>query len=353
MIKERKIESIRFETKAVIYQNETGFKILAGVAYNADSGEMLRKCSLKGQLSDVEDGDTLFVSGDWDEHPKYGVGFRAEAYVKAVPQDKKSMLAYLKHGNIAGISAKRAELIIDKFGDNAFDVLIYQPHLLEGIRGIGKKTIEKIKVSAKDKLETQNMIAQIMRYIQGFDISPAYSNKIYKQYGLDSIKVLKENPYRLADDIAGVGFLKADEIALKNGISETSPFRVESAVLYILKQMNKEGDVFSYIQDIEAEGKEFLKLDKSYIDKAVESLVSKKRVIREDDAVYLTNLFKAEEHAAKRIVELIANNTKCIEVTDADVKRLEEEEYDDYVKKYKKEHGNNVEGLEKKRAPGP
>lgn len=349
MIKERKIESIRFETKAVIYQNETGFKILAGVAYNADSGEMLRKCSLKGQLSDVEDGDTLFVSGDWDEHPKYGVGFRAEAYVKAVPQDKKSMLAYLKHGNIAGISAKRAELIIDKFGDNAFDVLIYQPHLLEGIRGIGKKTIEKIKVSAKDKLETQNMIAQIMRYIQGFDISPAYSNKIYKQYGLDSIKVLKENPYRLADDITGVGFLKADEIALKNGISETSPFRVESAVLYILKQMNKEGDVFSYIQDIEAEGKEFLKLDKSYIDKAVESLVGKKRVIREDDAVYLTNLFKAEEHAAKRIVELIANNTKCIEVTDADVKRLEEEEYDDYVKKYKKEHGNNVEGLEKKR----
>lgn len=349
MIKERKIESIRFETKAVIYQNETGFKILAGVAYNADSGEMLRKCSLKGQLSDVEDGDTLFVSGDWDEHPKYGVGFRAEAYVKAVPQDKKSMLAYLKHGNIAGISAKRAELIIDKFGDNAFDVLVYQPHLLEGIRGIGKKTIEKIKVSAKDKLETQNMIAQIMRYIQGFDISPAYSNKIYKQYGLDSIKVLKENPYRLADDITGVGFLKADEIALKNGISETSPFRVESAVLYILKQMNKEGDVFSYIQDIEAEGKEFLKLDKSYIDKAVESLVGKKRVIREDDAVYLTNLFKAEEHAAKRIVELIANNTKCIEVTDADVKRLEEEEYDDYVKKYKKEHGNNVEGLEKKR----
>ena len=84
------------------------------MAYNADSGEMLRKCSLKGQLSDVEDGDTLFVSGDWDEHPKYGVGFRAEAYVKAVPQDKKSMLAYLKHGNIAGISAKRAELIIDR-----------------------------------------------------------------------------------------------------------------------------------------------------------------------------------------------------------------------------------------------
>ena len=102
MIKERKIESIRFETKAVIYQNETGFKILAGVAYNADSGEMLRKCSLKGQLSDVEDGDTLFVSGDWDEHPKYGVGFRAEAYVKAVPHDKKSMLAYLKHGESAG-----------------------------------------------------------------------------------------------------------------------------------------------------------------------------------------------------------------------------------------------------------
>ena len=97
-----------------------------------------------------------------------------------------------------------------------------------------------------------------MMYIQGFGISPAYANRNYKRYGLDSIKVINENPYRLADEVKGIGFLKADEIALKNGMPKDSPFRVESAVMYVLKQMSEDGDVFGYREKVEKDCRDFL-----------------------------------------------------------------------------------------------
>lgn len=331
MLKERAKESIKFKAKAVIYENETGFKIIAGVAFNAKTGERICKCSMKGQMFDVTDGDEVFATGDWDEHPKYGIGFKMDAYVKIIPQDKKSILWYLKQGNIDGISQKRAEAIVNKFGDNTFDVLIYQTGLLQQIKGIGKKSIEKIKKCAKEKLEEQNMIQTIMMYIQGFGISPAYANRIYKRYGLDSIKVINENPYRLADEVKGIGFLKADEIALKNGMPKDSPFRVESAVMYVLKQMSEDGDVFGYREKVEKDCRDFLQLDVSYVENAVKSLIQKKKIICEDDALYLIPLYKAETYAAKKIVELLQSKTKRVNVTKKEVKAMGKELDRDYA----------------------
>lgn len=331
MLKERAKESIKFKAKAVIYENETGFKIIAGVAFNAKTGERICKCSMKGQMFDVTDGDEVFATGDWDEHPKYGIGFKMDAYVKIIPQDKKSILWYLKQGNIDGISQKRAEAIVNKFGDNTFDVLIYQTELLQQIKGIGKKSIEKIKKCAKEKLEEQNMIQTIMMYIQGFGISPAYANRIYKRYGLDSIKVINENPYRLADEVKGIGFLKADEIALKNGMPKDSPFRVESAVMYVLKQMSEDGDVFGYREKVEKDCRDFLQLDVSYVENAVKSLIQKKKIIFEDDALYLIPLYKAETYAAKKIVELLQSKTKRVNVTKKEVKAMGKELDRDYA----------------------
>ena len=286
---------------------------------------------MKGQMFDVTDGDEVFATGDWDEHPKYGIGFKMDAYVKIIPQDKKSILWYLKQGNIDGISQKRAEAIVNKFGDNTFDVLIYQTELLQQIKGIGKKSIEKIKKCAKEKLEEQNMIQTIMMYIQGFGISPAYANRIYKRYGLDSIKVINENPYRLADEVKGIGFLKADEIALKNGMPKDSPFRVESAVMYVLKQMSEDGDVFGYREKVEKDCRDFLQLDVSYVENAVKSLIQKKKIIFEDDALYLIPLYKAETYAAKKIVELLQSKTKRVNVTKKEVKAMGKELDRDYA----------------------
>ena len=322
MKREIEKESVKFRAKAVIYANETGFKIIAGTAFDVETGARICNCSMKGQMVDVEEHDDIFAVGYWDEHPKYGVGFKIEAYVKVVPQDKKSILNYLENGNIAGISKKRAKQIVDKFGDNTFDVLVYQTHLLKDIKGIGKKSIEKIKKSAKKKLETQNMLATIMTYIQGFGVSPAYASRIFEHYGLDSIHVIKKNPYQLAEDVSGIGFLKADEIALKNGIAKDSPMRIESAIKYTLKQMNDDGHVFGYVEDVQKQCRDMLAIDITYVQKAVESLIKKKQVVCEDDALYSVPLYKAETESAKKIINLLLNNTKEISVSRKEVENF-------------------------------
>lgn len=320
MRKEVAKESIKFEAKFTTYKNESGFKIIAGVAYTADTGERICKCSIKGQLHDVEDGDNIFASGSWDDHPKYGLGFKVDAYVKVIPADEKSILTYLQQGNIAGISKKRAEMIVNRFKENTFDILVNHTERLLEIKGIGEKSIPKIKKSSKENLEEQQMVSSIMMYIQGFDISPAYAQRIYKRYGMRSMEVIRRNPYQLAEDVKGIGFLKADEIALKNGIAPDSPFRVESAVLYVLGKMNDDGDVFGTEAGVEGECLKLLGLDVSYTDAAVDSLVKKKKIVKEDDALYPVKLFKAEQETAEKLVKLLTTSEgNCIDITTDDV----------------------------------
>lgn len=319
MKKELGRQAIKFRAKAVIYKNETGFKIIAGTAFDVDTGEKICNCSVKGQMIDVEEHEDIFAVGNWDEHPKYGMGFKADAYVKIIPQDKKSILNYLENGNISGISKKRAKLIVDRFGDNTFDVLVYQTNLLKEIKGIGKKSIEKIQKSAKKKLEKQNMLATIMTYIQGFGISPAYASKIYDRYGLESISVIKKNPYQLAEDVNGIGFLKADAIALKNGIAKDSPMRIESAVRYTLKQINDDGDVFGYADDVKKQCRSMLNVDIANVEKAVDSLVKKKKIICEDEALYTIPLYKAEVNSAKKIIDLLTSQSRRINISKEEV----------------------------------
>ena len=177
-------------------------------------------------------------------------------------------------------------MIVARFKEKTFDILVNHTERLLEIKGIGEKSIPKIHDSSKKNLEEQQMVSSIMMYIQDFDISPAYAQRIYKRYGIKSMEVIRKNPYQLAEDVKGIGFLKADEIALKNGIAPDSPFRVESAVLYVLGKMNEEGDVFGIERDVEFECSRLLSLDVSYVDTAIDSLAKKKKIIKEDDALY-------------------------------------------------------------------
>ena len=332
MRKEVAKESIKFEAKFTTYKNESGFKIIAGVAYAADTGDRICKCSIKGQLYDVEDGDSVFVSGNWDDHPKYGLGFKVDAYVKVIPADEKSILTYLQQGNIAGISKKRAEMIVARFKGKTFDILVNHTERLLEIKGIGEKSIPKIHDSSKKNLEEQQMVSSIMMYIQDFDISPAYAQRIYKRYGIKSMEVIRKNPYQLAEDVKGIGFLKADEIALKNGIAPDSPFRVESAVLYVLGKMNEEGDVFGTEKDVEFECSKLLSLDVSYVDTAIDSLTKKKKIIKEDDALYPVKLFNAEEETAEKLVRLLTTSAgNYIDITADDVIKYGEAHHIEYA----------------------
>lgn len=319
-MKDKKTESIKFKAKAVIYRsNENDFKIIKGIAYDEDGVSEIGKCSIKGNLYDVEDGDEIFAAGNWEDHPKYGMSFRTDSYIKALPATKIGILNYLKNGNIACIDHARAEKIVDIFGLDTLDVLVNKTHLLKEIKGIGKKTVEKIRQSAKENLEQQSIMMAIMMYIQEFGISPAYARRIYEQYGPRSMEVIKTNPYRLAEEVKGVGFLKADEIALKNGIQRDSPFRIESAVLYTIGKMNDEGNVYGDYGIVIAECCGMLGLDASYVKEAVKGLVADKRLINDDNDLYLPKLYYAEVKSAEKLVKLSLSSKKSFYVYDDDI----------------------------------
>lgn len=322
MLEIKKSESIKFKASVVIYNNELGFKIIKGFAYDEDGKAEIGKCSLKGYLYDVEAGDEVFTVGHWEDHPQYGMSFMAESYVKSMPKTKASILNYLKQGNIAGISKTKAELIVNIFEDKTLDVLLYQTDLLSAIKGIGQKTIDKIQKSAQENLAEQSQMMAIMMYIQSFDISPAYAKRIYDKYGIKSMDVIKENPYRLADEVKGIGFLKADEIALRNGIKKDSPFRVESAILYTMSQMNDEGDVYSKYDDVVAKCKDFLELNKSYINDALDRLITEKRIIDENKDLYLPKLYYAEVDAASKLIEISHNTQNSFYASDNEIESM-------------------------------
>lgn len=315
-------ESIKFKAKAVVFESENGFKIIKGTAYDANTGEQLCNTSLKGQMFDVKQGDDIFASGRWDEHPQYGINFIVEAYVKIMPTDAKSILHYLSNGNIPGISKNRAKAIVKEFGEDTYHVLAKETWKLKKLKGFGEKTIEKIQIGAEKKLMEQDILSTIMRYIQGFGISPAYSKKIYNTYGLNSMQIIKTNPYKLAEEVKGIGFLKADEIALANGIAADSPFRVQSAVVYVLNKQNDDGDVFSEEDTVISQCMDFLHLDASYIKTAIKALIKNRKIIQEDVALYPAALYYAEKKSAEKLVKLTKVSGKNIHVTKEEIQQI-------------------------------
>lgn len=324
--------SIKFIAKHILFESAEGYKIIAGTVFDPNTDKKICNCSIKGQLSDVKEFDEIYSFGRWYDDQKYGRTFISDGYTKVIPADKVGIFNYLKRGNIAGITEKRAEAIVDRFGVNTLDVITYQTHLLKEIKGIGAKTIEKIKASATKEIKEQKMLSSIMMYIQQFDISPAYALKIYNTYGIMSLDVLKKNPYKLADDIKGIGFLKADEIAIKNGVSPDSPFRIDSAMLYSMKDAETNGHTYLSEELLIRSCMSLVKFNnKDLIRAAIPRLVKDKRLVVEGTDVFLPQLYWAEINVAKKISDLM-NNNEPIPETIASIKQIGKEldiEYED------------------------
>lgn len=316
----KKNESIKFKTTNIVYQDRRGdFKIIHGTAYNESGTTRLYDCTIKGSLPDVETDDELFATGYWEDHPKYGRSFKATAYIKCIPSTKENILNYLCNGNISGITKIKAKNIVDTFGVHTFDILLHSPERLMQVKGIGEKSIEKISNSAKKVLEQQTVMSAIMMYIQMYGISPAYTKRIYERYGEKSIEVIRKNPYQLAEDVKGIGFLKADAIALHNGIKLDSPYRVESAVMYILKQMKDNGDVFGTMEQVVEQGCTFLDIDRSHITAAIQRLLQNQKLKKRDNDLYLPQLYYAEARAAKNFVRIAEAKKGTFTVTDKEI----------------------------------
>lgn len=257
--------------------------------------------TIVGNLISVSPGEVLKLKGTWDIHPKYGEQFKIASYETVVPATVKGIERYLGSGLVKGIGPVMAKRLVSKFGVGTLDIIETDIGRLKEVEGIGDKRLDMIKTAWSE----QKDIRDVMLFLQGHEVSSAYAAKIYKQYGRESIKVVKENPYRLATDIFGVGFLTADKIAGKLGIPKDSQIRAEAGILYVLRKLSEEGHVYYPYEPLIDECKKILDIDGDIIINALKNIASEKRIIIEEGYVYLAEFYISEVGIAKYLKTIL------------------------------------------------
>ena len=288
---------------------------------NPENGYSVMKCKVKdyselvtviGNLLDVNVGSVLLVQGNWKIDTKYGRQFMAESWEETLPATVYGMEKYLGSGLIKGVGPKFAQRIVKKFGVDSFTVIEDNIELLREVEGIGNKRIRMIAESWQKQKEIKN----IMLFLQGHQVSTSYAAKIFKQYGNDSINVMKENPYRLADDIWGIGFKTADQIAMKLGFGKESFVRLRSGLMYTLSELSNDGHVYAERQQLIERATELLEASGELIENTLDDMIKKEELILENvfsktDAdgnnitpIYLPPFYYAEVGVAAKLRKL-------------------------------------------------
>ncbi|HEY5575669.1 MAG TPA: helix-hairpin-helix domain-containing protein, partial [Clostridiaceae bacterium] len=228
------MQEIQGFVDTIVYQNdENGYAI----ARIKDRDETI---TIVGYIPYLSEGQSLKLNGDWTAHPTFGRQFKVQSWEELLPDSVKGIERYLASGVIAGIGPVTAKKIVDKFGVDTLDILDKDISRLKEIEGIGNKKIEVISESFSKQHEIRN----IMIFLQNYGISPNQCGKIYKRFGSDSIRVVRENPYILTEEVAGIGFKTADKIARSLGIEVNSAFRIESGIKYIINQFCALGNTY-------------------------------------------------------------------------------------------------------------
>jgi len=265
-----------------------------------------------GYLMSPAPGETLNLKGEWVHHPKFGEQFKVVEYKITVPATVFGIERYLGSGLIRGLGPKMAGRIVKKFGEKTLDVIGNDIEKLTQVEGIGEKRIAMIQQAWDEQKEIRN----VMLFLQTYGVSSGYATKIFKQYGNRSVAVVTENPYRLATDIFGIGFLIADGIAEKLGVPKASPFRVEAGIIYVLNQLSDDGHVFYPYESLVKKSREMLDVEKDVVLEALGRLAMDKRIIIEDinesidefkannKGVYLARFHLCETSIAHRLKTL-------------------------------------------------
>jgi len=274
--------------------------------------------TIVGQIICPTPGEVLRMKGLWIHHPRFGRQFKVVSHQALVPATVTGIRNYLGSGLIRGIGPVMASRIVKTFGEKTLEVIDKSIANLQRVEGIGCKRIEMIDKAWKEQKE----IRQVMVFLQGHGVSPAYAIKIFKKYGWDSIQIVSQNPYRLASDILGIGFLTADKIAGSMGFEKNAPARVKAGILYVLHQLSEEGHVYFPYEPLVDKCKEMLEVDREIIGKAVGTIALENRIVIEElnqdleafqadhKAVYLKGLHVAETGAAEHLLRLMASPKK-------------------------------------------
>ncbi|HBA47531.1 MAG TPA: ATP-dependent RecD-like DNA helicase, partial [Lachnospiraceae bacterium] len=289
---------IRCVVERITYQNpENGYSVLKVHVKGYDD-----LVTVVGNLLDANVGSVLLVDGEWKVDPKYGRQFMAQKWEETLPATVYGMEKYLGSGLIKGVGPKYARKIVQKYGVDTFAVIEDNIELLIEIPGIGNKRIRMIAESWERQKEVKN----IMLFLQEHGVSTAFAAKIYRQYGNESIAVMKENPFRLADDIWGIGFKTADSIAQKLGFGRETYVRLRSGIMYTLSELADEGHVYAQREQLTQKAAGLLEAEESRIVMTIDQMLKDKDLIREEDAIYLPPFYFAEVGTAGKLKKLAA-----------------------------------------------
>lgn len=260
--------------------------------------------TIVGNLPSVTPGETLKLTGEWTLHTKYGEQFKVESFETITPATVAGIERYLGSGLIKGIGPVFAKRLVEAFGTETLRIIEEESVRLLAVDGIGEVRLQRIRTA----WEEQKEIRDVMIFLQGHGVSSAYAAKIFKVYGKSSIAVVQENPYRLAQDIYGIGFKTADRIAQALGVERQSPLRVEAGVIHVLNELAEDGHVYFPFDRLVKESAAILEVEQELVAPAIERLEQGKRVIRHEGpegmAVYLASLHAAEEGVARLLLTL-------------------------------------------------
>ncbi len=297
----------------IIYRNsESGYTVFVLSTKEGD-----RTCV--GTVSYIGEGEKVGLTGRYASHQIYGEQFRFDACLLMTPEDVEAIERYLGSGAIKGVGPRLAARIVGTFGEDTFCVIDEEPERLAEIKGISDRMAREIAQQVNEKRRTRSA----MMYLQQFGVTASLSAKIYERYGARMEQVISENPYQLADDIAGIGFRTADEIALQSGVSENSQYRLKSGIFYVLQQALIEGHVFLPKEILMERAGELLGVEMESIDGFLTDLAIEKKIVvkREEDQtrVYTASACHLEMEIARMLCDL---NISCEIEEEAVLKKI-------------------------------
>jgi len=281
------------------YNDENGYTV-AKFLLDVDQ----QKITVVGHLPGTHPGEALHLKGLWTTHPTYGRQFEVHSYRVLAPATRLGIERYLGSGLIKGVGPATAKRIVDHFGMETLEIIENHPEKLMEVSSIGRKRIKIIQ----NAWEAQKNIKDVMIFLQSYNISTSLALKIYKQYGEQSIQVLKEDPYQLAREMFGVGFKTADRIAMEMGQKVDAPSRITAGIIYTLEHMSYEGHCYAHQDELILRCAEILNISGESIQAEIHSLIGSKKVIAEEDAIYLPHFYYAETGVAAQLEKIASSS---------------------------------------------
>ena len=313
------MEKLRGVVERVTYANEEkGFSILK--ARCSGYSELV---TFVGNMASVSVGTVVTVSGEWTHNAKYGRQFNVSSWEESVPATVYGIEKYLGSGLIKGIGPKYAKLIVNLFKEKTIEIIETEPERLIEVPNIGEKRVAMIQKAWSE----QRSIKNIMLFLQEHGVSTAFGHRIFKVYGDKSIETVRENPYKLADDVWGIGFRTADQIASKLGMERESYSRCRAGLFYTLGQFSNDGHCYASFTDLANKSVEILDIQQEIIITTLNHLISGNELIREQpDNIYLPPFFYAEAGVSRRIRDILfASETNTLIDFDSAITALQKQ----------------------------